>query len=176
MLVDVITIIISSLALLLSLANTIYILICNHKRINIIISSYTKNIVNEKYVYIFDLILENKSRLAIAISSLKIMKDKEEFTFNVNPKLISEITSRTGKEITGESSLYSSSFPINIMGLSSNRVFLELSADENIEGECNINLISNRGKTKKKINIDNSYMDPKVFMKEYKDLVKSKKY
>ncbi|CDC62159.1 unknown [Clostridium sp. CAG:417] len=42
--------------------------------------------------------------------------------FSINPKLISEITGRSGKDITGESSLYSSSFPINIVGLISNRV------------------------------------------------------
>ena len=123
MLKDIITISISSLALLLSLANTIYILICNHKRINLIIKKKKKNIVNGKYIYIFDLMIENKSRLAVAISFLKIVKNKEEFIFNVNPKLISEITSQTGKNITGEFSLYSSSFPVNITGLNSNRVF-----------------------------------------------------
>lgn len=42
MLKDIITISISSLALLLSLVNTIYILIYNHKRINLILNLYKK--------------------------------------------------------------------------------------------------------------------------------------
>lgn len=173
---NIVTTIVSIIALVLSIGNAIYIFVCNHKKIDLKLNSYTKNIVNGKYAYIFDILIENKSRLPISINSLKIIKEKKEITFNPNPKLISEITSRSGKTITDKASLYSTAFPINILGLNDNREFFELSNNENLEGKCIIKILTNRGKVSKKINLNDSYIDTSTFMKEYKDLVKSKNF
>ena len=169
---DIISISISIFALVLSIANTIYLIICNHKRINILLNTYTKSIINGKYIYIFDLLIENKSRLPIAINSVKIVNKNIEYDMNRNPKLISDITSKTGNMITGNYKLFSAKFPINISGLISDRKFLELSIVEDIDGECLFEFFTNRGIIKKEIDITEFYIEPTKFIKEYKDFVK----
>ena len=160
---DIISISISIFALVLSIANIIYLIICNHKRINILLNTYTKSIINGKYIYKFDLLIENKSRLPIAINSVKIV--------NKNPKLISVITRKTDNMITENYKLFSAKFPINISGLISDRKFLELSIVEDIDGECLFEFFTNRGIIKKEIDITEFYIEPTKFIKEYKDFV-----
>ena len=169
----IISIIISIIAVVISLINLIYTFICNHKNLDVSINSFTKNYVHGKCVYLFDLSIINKSRLPIAINSLTIAKNKEFYQISVNPKLISEIVSRSGKEITGVSRLFSSGFPININGLVASRCFFELPINDScIDGNITFFLSTNRGMVKKKINVDDFYLDSSLFIKEYKDYVK----
>ncbi len=169
---EIISIIIAILAFVLSLGNAIYTYKCNHKNINLIINSYTRNYIKDKYIYIFDLLIENKSRLPISINSIKIVKGEKEYKININPTLLSEITSRTGKNITGVSKLFSATFPINISGLNDSREFIELSKNIDLSGDCIIKLCTNRGIIKREFNIDSYYFDAKEFFKIYKDYVK----
>lgn len=165
------SIIISILALVLSLINFIYLIITNMKRVELIIDSFSKGKVDNKIYYFFNITITNKSRLPIAINEISIKTNQENFTFFKSPRLLCESQVTRGKEVIRRKEIYSAKFPLNINGLCSEQFFLMLYAPEEINNEENKMIVkTSRGKTEINIKkLDNYFIEDNNFFEELRN-------
>lgn len=163
------SIIISIIALIVSMTNLIYLIITNKKHIHLKIDSYTKDNVHDKEFYFFNVTITNKSRLSIAINEITINYKRKNYLFLKSPRLLFESQTTRGKEIIRKKEIYSIKFPININGLCSEQMFLVMrSGPQDFEnGKVKINVKTSRGQVKIRLkDFDTYFIKSKAFFKE----------
>lgn len=152
--------IIAILGLILSLSNSIYILINNRKALEIKEIFYTKRKIKDKIYYEFNMIIINKSVLPISISDIKLQSDSNQYDVKLDKSKVSELKNTNGESTT----FYSSSFPINLNGLEASREMLIFSLDKELLTEVNeLILMTSRGK----VNIEINFQDKYITTSEY---------
>ncbi len=162
------SIIISIIALIVSMTNLIYLIITNKKNIHLKIDNYTKGNVHDKEFYFFNVTITNKSRLSIAINEITINYRRKSYSFLKSPRLLFEGQTMRGKEIIRKKEIYSIKFPININGLCSEQMFLVMRGPQDFEnGKVKINVKTSRGQVKRRLkNFDTYFIKSDVFFKE----------
>lgn len=165
------SIIISIIALIISITNLIYLIITNKKKIVLKIDNYTKREVHDKEFYFFNVTITNKSRLPIAINEITINYKKENYSFVKSPRLLLEGQTTRGEEVIRRKEIYSSRFPININGLCSEQMFLVMYGPQEFKNEkIKINVKTSRGQVKKRLkNFNNYFIESDLFFKELRN-------
>ena len=165
------SIIISFIALIISITNLIYLIITNKKKIVLKIDNYTKGKVDDNEFYFFNVTITNKSRLPIAINEITINYKNENYSFIKSPRLILEGQTTRGKEVIRRKEIYSIRFPININGLCSEQMFLVMYEPQEFRNEkVKIKVKTSRGQVKKKFKkFDNYFIESDLFFKELRN-------
>lgn len=166
-----ISIIISIISLSISLFNLIYLIATNFRKINIDILNFTYKEIDNKFIYLFDISISNKSRQAISINSITLVTCNGEYELNQNPRKIAEHFSKTGNIVNNREKLFSSGFPVNISGLFSVRNFYEYDSSIELDHIVKIKIITNRGKIIKKVNLKDKYIKSNEFVEKYKNII-----
>ncbi len=111
---------IASLSLMLSLYNLANDLISKRKNFRIRIYSI-KSYKDVTYLHIG---IENKSRLAIAVTQFFLLCGEGKTACTPSSTLLRETIRRSGKEITGVRQIFSTPMPIAVSGLSAQSAFV----------------------------------------------------
>ncbi len=118
--IQIITLIISAIALCISLINAIYFFVIRHRNLKIEIRrfaiSHSRSNTDSANVYFS---IENRSQLSISITQLKLIIDTKKYASSIFPETIATKTHRTNNEITDIEKLKSHIMPINLMPLAS---------------------------------------------------------
>ena len=147
----------SVLALILSLSNTIYLIITQNFKIKVKFKEYVFiDKINDKPL-ILGVIIENQSRLPVSISRMFLHINRERFEFSWFPQLVFESNLHRNEKSLNESNIYSLCFPQNINSLCSCCGYFVVRSDSKFDvndlkqSKCKIEIQSNRGKRKFKI-------------------------
>lgn len=164
---DNLSIIISMLALMISIINIIYLVLTNKKKLQFEINNYSSGKVNNKNYYFFDVEIINKSRLPISVNEITIESNKQNYTFIKASRLLLKGETKKGKEVTDRYEIHSIKFPININGLCSEQEFIVMYGPNEFNDNVKITLKTSRGKIKKKIkNMCSLKIDDNTFFEE----------
>ena len=151
-----ITFIIAVLSFILSVYNFLHSLFTNRANLKIIYKLHTvcNNLLD--YPIIFNLVIENKSRLDISISRLFLKVNDCMYEFDSEPNWIGEKTRRTGNNITDKITLHSLVIPQTISGLGAIGGYFYVGTYKNFKfnksDQVTIIAHTNRGKFKYPIN------------------------
>lgn len=155
---DQITFIIAVISFILSVYNFLYSLFINRSNLKIIYKSHIFCDNIPECPIIFNLILENKSRLDISISRLFLKVNDCIYEFDSEPNWIGEKTQRTGNKITDKITLHSLEIPQTIPGLGAVGGSFWVNTSNNFKfnksDQVTIITHTNRGKFKYTINFD----------------------
>ncbi|MBO5474932.1 MAG: hypothetical protein J5982_00325 [Bacilli bacterium] len=161
---EIITILISFLALAISIITLISNYKMNKKNLKMVINNFTSAMIENGNFYIFNIDFINKSRLPISINEISI---DNEFTFIKSPRKLIEGQTTKNKTITSEYDLKSTSFPINMLGLESKNVFLVVYGPTNLNvNKYKFHIKTNRGEVVQKIKLCNYNIDGNTFFEE----------
>ncbi|MDD3325410.1 MAG: hypothetical protein PHN38_09860 [Sulfurospirillaceae bacterium] len=117
-------------------------------------------VYSEKLIYAF-VMLNNKSRLPIAINSISLYYNNKNIFCEKIPKKILNRTLKTGTTITSREEIKSEPFPISLNGLlgsSGYLLFFTEGYDFNKEDKVDINIFTNRGKIQLK-SVNTNFID-----------------
>lgn len=164
-------IIISILALILSVFNFIYLITTNMKKLKLKVENYSYCNVDGKKFYFFNVMFSNNSRLPIAINEIDLLQNKKVYHFIKSKRLLLDGQTTRNKQIIRTKKVYSAKFPININGLCSEQYFIVMYGPDNIDNSnLKIILRTNRGKIKMKFkNFNNLNIDLQTFFKDLKN-------
>lgn len=153
----------SVLAFILSLSNTIYLVFTQRFKIKVRFKEYVFiNKIKDKPL-ILGMVIENPSRLPVSVSRMFLHVNKQKFEFSWFPQIIFESNLKQKENIIDKSNIYSLCFPQNINSLGSCCGYFALCSDNKFDindikqAKCKIEIHSNRGK--RKFKIDFSFLD-----------------
>ncbi|MBA8935837.1 hypothetical protein [Clostridium beijerinckii] len=149
---ETITFLIAIIGFLLSLFNTLYLLLSNRKNINLIYKYHEEcSRLRNKPIY-FEFIIENRSRLNISISRMFLNVNETTFEFSSSPEFIYEHTRSNGSCVVDRKVFYSNTLPQTISGLGVLGGFFWVDTSDDFEydrlykSDISISLHTNRGK------------------------------
>lgn len=158
--------ILSVAAFILSLFNFIYLIYTNKKRLSFNMIHYTVARINNKFFYMFNIELINKSRLPIAVNEIIVKYNDSEYKIIKSPRLLSEKETKRNKEVVRRQEVHSAKFPVNILGLASEQKFLVMYGPEKMNGEVDLFINTNRGKISKKVDLNKYFIEADLFCNE----------
>lgn len=150
---EILTTVISIIALIISIINLFFYLIRYRKNIELIINTSRVARLENGYFYIYHIQIINNSKIPISIKGMSC----NGCNVPSKPYLVSENTKRRGKEIIYHEEIKTIEFPVNLDGLQGYSGYIEFKNKENLSLEdIRYTIYTNRGTIKEaKINYEN---------------------
>lgn len=162
-----IELVLSMIALIISLTDLIYLIYTNFKRLDINVIYYSRLYIHGKNYYMINIEFINKSRQPIAVNEIVIKYENSDYKIIKSPRLLLEKNRTKGKVLTDYKELSSAKFPINLAGLSSEQKFVVMYGPDSLENTTSkISLSTNRGKISNKLNLKDYYVSIDDFKKD----------
>lgn len=146
--------VIGSLGTIFSLVSS-FLVMRKNLRITISNAVYKK----EFHILMVSLTFENRSRLPIAITSIKVFSWGSELPIETYPRCVNEYTHRHGREVVDRKFLYNLELPVDIaqLGAASGSILLEIFPKEfeSLSTPLTVQVHSTRGRVQKiKLNLN----------------------
>lgn len=146
--------VIGSLGTIFSLVSS-FLVMRKNLRVTVSNAVYRK----EFHILMISLTFENRSRLPIAITSVKVFSLNGELPVEKYPRCVNEYTHRHGKEVVDRKFQYNLEFPVDIaqLGAVSGSILLEISPKEfeSLPTPLIVQVHSTRGRVQKiKLNLN----------------------
>lgn len=145
--------VLSIIAILLSIYNFLYNVIMKWTRLDIDICYYEPIKMNNKnFLYLLVTFL-NKSDLPITINKVYLHTNGKKYLCNINKECLGNVTKRSGNIIKSDIDYYSLSFPLQINNLDGEKgvIVIETKDDLQISNNMLLEILTTRGNIKKKI-------------------------